>query len=138
MPPSGGGKRGGRGREGGGPGRGGDMRVPGGAGYQEGKKGGGGRGSDYQAAPLKFNAQEASEWIAGRFQVVMDEYEKQKGSGKKGDIQNFSDMNSDRPAWGSGAKPVLPGKEDFLQQLQSALMQFRGRQTEEGKGAGGS
>ncbi|CAE8662331.1 unnamed protein product, partial [Polarella glacialis] len=43
-------------------------------------------------APQKFNAQEASEWLASRYQAVMDDYEKQKQqSGKKGDIQNFSD-----------------------------------------------
>eukprot|EP00434_Breviolum_minutum_P041394 symbB.v1.2.036819.t2/scaffold5286.1/size30633/2 len=66
--------------------------------------------------------------------AVMEEYEKQKQTGKK-DIQNFTDLNSDRGAWGGGAKPVLPGKEDFLQQLQTALLHFqRARQMEDGKG----
>eukprot|EP00435_Cladocopium_sp_Y103_P015666 s2559_g3.t2 len=86
------------------------------------------------AQAQRFNAQEAAEWISNRYQAVMEEYEKQKQTGKK-DIQNFSDLNSDRPAWGGGAKPVLPGKEDFLQQLQTALLHFqRARQMEEGKG----
>lgn len=82
----------------------------------------------------RFNAQEAAEWISSRYQAVMEEYEKQKQTGKK-DIQNFSDLVSDR-AWAGGAKPVLPGKEDFLQQLQTALLHFqRARQMEDGKGS---
>eukprot|EP00933_Yihiella_yeosuensis_P070467 TRINITY_DN78582_c0_g1_i1.p1 TRINITY_DN78582_c0_g1~~TRINITY_DN78582_c0_g1_i1.p1 ORF type:complete len:138 (-),score=33.16 TRINITY_DN78582_c0_g1_i1:92-505(-) len=75
----------------------------------------------------KFNTNEVSEWIAGRYQAVMADYDKQKQSGVlKGEIQNYSDMNSERSAW--GAKPVIPPKEDFLYQLQAALMQFQGRQ----------
>ena len=125
----GGGKRGGRGN---------------GKGGQEGKRSGG-RSSDKDAQSTRsaddsngeaqrFNAQEAAEWISSRYQAVMEEYEKQKQTGKK-DIQNFTDLNSDRGAWGGGAKPVLPGKEDFLQQLQTALLHFqRARQMEDGKG----
>mmetsp|Transcript_48839 Transcript_48839/g.87957 ORF Transcript_48839/g.87957 Transcript_48839/m.87957 type:complete len:158 (-) Transcript_48839:76-549(-) len=157
MPPNTGGAGGNGGKRGGGRGAG---RAGGGGGQaagSEGKRTGGGAGrgipdwKDFSGgrvpqgsedpngggaveAPQKFNAQEAADWIAGRFQAVMEDYEKQKQSGKKGDIQNFSDLNSDRPAWGSGAKPVLPGKEDFLQQLQTALLQFRGRE-QEGKGS---
>eukprot|EP00931_Biecheleriopsis_adriatica_P065839 TRINITY_DN40306_c0_g1_i1.p1 TRINITY_DN40306_c0_g1~~TRINITY_DN40306_c0_g1_i1.p1 ORF type:complete len:149 (-),score=41.26 TRINITY_DN40306_c0_g1_i1:51-497(-) len=147
MPPSGGKRGSGRGSQGG---RGGGGMQAGGSASSEGRKAGAGRGiPDYKentggrlpeeqngGSEAKFNAQEAFDWIAGRYQGVMEDYEKQKSKKEKGDIQSFSDLNSDRPAWGSGAKPVLPGKEDFLQQLQSALMQFRGRQGEEGKGGG--
>ncbi|CAE7561840.1 unnamed protein product [Symbiodinium sp. CCMP2456] len=64
----------------------------------------------------------------------MEDYEKQKSSGNKS-IHHFSDLTPVN-AWGSGAKPVLPGKEDFLQQLQTALLHFqRARQGEDGKGS---
>mmetsp|Transcript_88855 Transcript_88855/g.141490 ORF Transcript_88855/g.141490 Transcript_88855/m.141490 type:complete len:138 (-) Transcript_88855:88-501(-) len=136
MPPGGGGGGGKRGC-------GGNSK-----GGQEGKRSGGRGASDKdaqstrsaddsngEAQAQRFNAQEAAEWISNRYQAVMEEYEKQKQTGKK-DIQNFTDLNSDRPVWGGGAKPVLPGKEDFLQQLQTALLHFqRARQmAEEGKG----
>lgn len=72
-----------------------------------------------------FNAQEATEWHVRRHQEVMAQYESQKGSGKRGDIQNFSDLNAERGgAWGSG-RPVIPPKDDFLLQLQQALMTLR-------------
>ncbi|CAE6917726.1 unnamed protein product [Symbiodinium natans] len=64
----------------------------------------------------------------------MEDYEKQKQSGNKS-IHHFSDLMTVN-AWGGGAKPVLPGKEDFLQQLQTALLQFqRAHQVENGKGS---
>mmetsp|Transcript_46043 Transcript_46043/g.119098 ORF Transcript_46043/g.119098 Transcript_46043/m.119098 type:complete len:175 (+) Transcript_46043:86-610(+) len=87
------------------------------------------------AAPAqKFNAQEAAEWMAQRYQAVMEEYDKQKASGKKGDIQNFSELNSERSAW-TASKPVLPGKEDFIYQLQMALAPYRARQGDDPKGS---
>mmetsp|Transcript_98266 Transcript_98266/g.283575 ORF Transcript_98266/g.283575 Transcript_98266/m.283575 type:complete len:175 (-) Transcript_98266:106-630(-) len=85
------------------------------------------------APAQKFNAQEAAEWLASRYQAVVEEYDKQKQSGKKGDIQNLSDLNSERSAW-SGSKPVIPPKEDFLHQLQVALAPFRQRGVEDQKG----
>eukprot|EP00446_Apocalathium_sp_SHHI-4_P001644 CAMPEP_0177186962 /NCGR_PEP_ID=MMETSP0367-20130122/18935_1 /TAXON_ID=447022 ORGANISM="Scrippsiella hangoei-like, Strain SHHI-4" /NCGR_SAMPLE_ID=MMETSP0367 /ASSEMBLY_ACC=CAM_ASM_000362 /LENGTH=219 /DNA_ID=CAMNT_0018634309 /DNA_START=59 /DNA_END=719 /DNA_ORIENTATION=+ len=151
MAPQGGGKRGG------GRGRGNGESTPGGNGGGAGRQGGGSGGSagegsaprkgagrgipDFKENPAakrapdeengepaqKFNAQEATDWMAQRFQSVMDEYEKQKQSGKKGDIQNFSELNSERSAWGGGARPVLPPKEDFLHQLQVALAPYRQR-----------
>mmetsp|Transcript_9201 Transcript_9201/g.16910 ORF Transcript_9201/g.16910 Transcript_9201/m.16910 type:complete len:132 (+) Transcript_9201:100-495(+) len=80
-----------------------------------------------------FDAAETAKWISGRYQEVMEEYGKQPSGTKT--IQKFSDLNSGN-AWGGGAKPVLPGKEDFLQQLQTALLHFqRARQVEDGKGS---
>ncbi|CAE7185214.1 wdr85, partial [Symbiodinium necroappetens] len=82
----------------------------------------------------RFNAQETADWISSRYQAVMEDYEKQKSGNKS--IHHFSDLTPVN-AWGSGAKPVavlrvLPGKEDFLQQLQTALLHFqRARQGEE-------
>jgi len=90
-----------------------------------------------QPPAQKFNAQEAAEWMAQRYQAVIEEYEKQKQSGKKGDIQSFSDLNSERSAW-AGSKPVIPPKEDFLFQLSVALNPYRTKQPEEQKGPGGS
>merc|ERR1711862_184054 len=83
-------------------------------------------------APVKFNAQEASEWMAARYQAVMEEYEKQKAHGKKTDIQNFADLKPEGNAWAS-SKPVIPPKEDFLFQLQMALAPLR-KQAEEKSG----
>mmetsp|Transcript_60530 Transcript_60530/g.169047 ORF Transcript_60530/g.169047 Transcript_60530/m.169047 type:complete len:160 (-) Transcript_60530:168-647(-) len=157
MPPQH--RRGGRGGRGGADGGGGGRQGGGGASPGEFRTdmrrgGGGGRGipdfkenprakqtaghtegqqaeGDASAPPAKFNAQEASEWMALRHQTVMDEYEKQKANGKKGDIQNFADMNSERSAWTS-SKPVIPPKEDFLFQLQMALAQTRKQPDEKG------
>ena len=70
----------------------------------------------------KFNAQEATEWMAKRYQDVLLEYEAQKATGKK-EIQNFSDLNSDRAVWGA-SKPVLPQKEDFVMQLHQAFQPY--------------
>lgn len=127
-------------RQGGGPpgGQGGEVRRPGGA----------GRGiPDFKENPnrvtmerengeaIKFNAQEAADWMASRFQAVVDEHEKQKASGvTKGSVQYLSDIQErqERQAWSAGAKPVLPPKDDFMQQLQNGLQQLRGR-TEETK-----
>eukprot|EP00429_Kryptoperidinium_foliaceum_P137627 CAMPEP_0176265712 /NCGR_PEP_ID=MMETSP0121_2-20121125/42280_1 /TAXON_ID=160619 /ORGANISM="Kryptoperidinium foliaceum, Strain CCMP 1326" /LENGTH=174 /DNA_ID=CAMNT_0017605743 /DNA_START=78 /DNA_END=602 /DNA_ORIENTATION=- len=78
-------------------------------------------------AAQKFNAQEAAEWLASRYQAVIDEYDKQKQSGKKGDIQKVSDLNSERSAWSGGSNPVIAPSEDFLHQLQVALLPFRQR-----------
>mmetsp|Transcript_41500 Transcript_41500/g.95387 ORF Transcript_41500/g.95387 Transcript_41500/m.95387 type:complete len:150 (-) Transcript_41500:38-487(-) len=89
-------------------------------------------GGDSSAGPApKFNHQEAAEWMQTRYQSVVDEYEKQKASGKKGDIQNFADLNQERSAW-SNAKPVIPPKDDFLAQLQQALVPFMRKPDEKG------
>mmetsp|Transcript_28849 Transcript_28849/g.62839 ORF Transcript_28849/g.62839 Transcript_28849/m.62839 type:complete len:168 (+) Transcript_28849:82-585(+) len=80
------------------------------------------------SVPQKFNAQDASDWLAQRYQSVMDEYEKQKtGSGKRGDIVHFSDLHATGSAWGA-SRPVIPAKEDFLFQLQQALSPYRQKQ----------
>ncbi|CAJ1436771.1 unnamed protein product [Effrenium voratum] len=142
MPPSGGGKRGGKGSKG-------EPRQE--QAEKQGKRSGGrtpdkdnqsvqsAGESNGEALPPKtlsdeaqrFDANAASAFISKRFQDVMEEYKNQKQTGKK-DVQNFSDLNSGG-AWGGGAKPVLPGKEDFLQQLQTALLHFqRARQMEDG------
>lgn len=79
----------------------------------------------------KFNAQEAADWMASRYQAVVDEYEKNKASGRKGDIWDFSkDLNQSAPWTKSG--PNLPPKEDFLAQLQMALTPFRARSDDKG------
>eukprot|EP00747_Dinoflagellata_sp_TGD_P188161 gnl/TRDRNA2_/TRDRNA2_46728_c0_seq1.p1 gnl/TRDRNA2_/TRDRNA2_46728_c0~~gnl/TRDRNA2_/TRDRNA2_46728_c0_seq1.p1 ORF type:complete len:161 (-),score=41.37 gnl/TRDRNA2_/TRDRNA2_46728_c0_seq1:101-583(-) len=154
------GKRGGRGGrgDGGGGGRSGGGDVPGaaeprraGAGrgipdFKENpgaRKGDGGRsgpqgGNDENGNQLppgerKFKADDAAAWMAARYQAVYEEYEKQKASGKKGDIVNFSDLSSERSAWGS-SKPVIPPKDDFLFQLQVALAPYRGKGEENAKG----
>merc|ERR1719327_1554826 len=118
MPPAGrkgarGGGRGGAtaeagGSEGGkGTGRGGGEfeQRRGGAGrgipdYKEnpraGAKGGAadGEGAAEGAVTQKFNAQEAADWMASRYQAVVDEYEKAKASGRKAEIFDFSkDLN---------------------------------------------
>merc|ERR1712048_1229649 len=95
-----------------------------------------GSGAEGSAPAQKFNAQEAAEWMAQRFQSVMEEYEKQKQSGKKGDILHYTDLNTERTAW-SGSKPVIPPKEDFLFQLQVALTPYRQKQGEDQKGPSG-
>mmetsp|Transcript_49475 Transcript_49475/g.87104 ORF Transcript_49475/g.87104 Transcript_49475/m.87104 type:complete len:168 (-) Transcript_49475:189-692(-) len=78
----------------------------------------------------KFNAQEASEWLAARYQSVLDSYDQQKQSGKKtGDIQVFGTDLSQSAPW-AGSKPVIPPKEDFLHQLQMALSSYQGRQAD--------
>jgi len=77
----------------------------------------------------KFDAAAAQEWMTQRFQEVHDEYLKQKEQkepGKKGDVQHFQDLNTEKSAWGQ-SKPVLPGKEDFHAMLQKALEAHRPR-----------
>eukprot|EP00933_Yihiella_yeosuensis_P034538 TRINITY_DN28013_c0_g1_i1.p1 TRINITY_DN28013_c0_g1~~TRINITY_DN28013_c0_g1_i1.p1 ORF type:complete len:153 (+),score=45.47 TRINITY_DN28013_c0_g1_i1:56-514(+) len=128
-----GGGGGGKGGNGGGstPGNSGAKRGGAGRGIPDFKDNTGGRipgQEDMGQVDTRFNSQEAADWISARYQTVMEDFEKQKQSGnKKGDIQSSADLNAERPAWGAGAKPVIPPKEDFLYQLQSALMQLRGR-----------
>mmetsp|Transcript_101450 Transcript_101450/g.160415 ORF Transcript_101450/g.160415 Transcript_101450/m.160415 type:complete len:164 (+) Transcript_101450:64-555(+) len=161
MPPAG--KLGGRNRGRGGGGDGGrqqaqDGKSNGGNGGSEFPRRGAGRGiPDFKENPrsgakgsgsspsqvegeegstLKFNAQEASDWMSSRYKAVVEEYEKQKASGKKGEIQDFSKDISQPQGWGSRG-PVIPPREDFLQQLQMALQPFRARQSDEKGGEKG-
>merc|ERR1740120_296660 len=94
-----------------------------------------GEGNGEASETRKFDAVAAQEWMTQRFQEVHDEYLKQKDSkepGKKGDVQHFQDLNSEKSvsAWGQ-AKPVLPGKEDFHALLQKALDAHRPRPTDD-------
>mmetsp|Transcript_55072 Transcript_55072/g.101954 ORF Transcript_55072/g.101954 Transcript_55072/m.101954 type:complete len:150 (+) Transcript_55072:72-521(+) len=109
----------------------GGVRKGAGRGIPDYKAGSQGDEGGESGPPLKFNHQEAAEWMQTRYQSVVDEYEKQKASGKKGDIQNFADLNQERSAW-SNAKPVIPPKDDFLAQLQSALAPHMRKPDEKG------
>mmetsp|Transcript_55281 Transcript_55281/g.131839 ORF Transcript_55281/g.131839 Transcript_55281/m.131839 type:complete len:154 (+) Transcript_55281:131-592(+) len=114
------------------------MRKGAGRGIPDYKAGPGGDADgsgDGSSGPApKFNHQEAADWMSTRYQAVVDEYEKQKASGKKGDIQNFTDLNQERSAW-STSKPVIPPKDDFLFQLQQALGPHMRKTMSEDKGA---
>mmetsp|Transcript_83150 Transcript_83150/g.174070 ORF Transcript_83150/g.174070 Transcript_83150/m.174070 type:complete len:136 (+) Transcript_83150:181-588(+) len=130
MAPAGGKARGGRGRGGGeesAPPTGGDSRKGAGRGNTEQKDGAKEEGEGGKVPPAKFNAQDASEWLSARYSSVMEEYDKQKQSGKKGDIQHFSDLNAERSAWTGGAKPIIPPKDDFLHQLQVSMTLYQQR-----------